>query len=71
MISRGINITNLSTAEVFPNPANNARTFCVAYLQLREEIKAHFLSGNQPLLAVCVKPEGAYKWKPSEEAVRY
>ncbi len=42
--------------------SDDIRVHCSAYLQLRAAVQAHIVSGKEPHLSKCKKPEGSWNW---------
>ena len=53
--------TKVNASEYFPD---STRAHCRVYLQLRETLRAHIISGKKPHLSLCEKPTGAWDWNP-------
>jgi len=51
--------TRVTASEYFPD---GTRVHCSVYLQLRAAVQAHIVSGKEPHLSKCKKPEGSWNW---------
>jgi hypothetical protein len=54
----------VSMEQFFPD---GSRAHCEMYLQLRNIVREHIISGEEPILKESEKPTGAWNWQSSQD----